>query len=303
MTVTTPTPAAPRATTTALRPRLPEAASTRGTTVGAVVGGVILGVYVVLFLFGERLAPFRATELAGRALESPGGQFRLGTNLLGQDIATQLILGARASLAVAVLAGVGTVLLGGVVGVLSGWFPGWFDAVLMRITDLVLVIPKLPLLLFIGALTGGSVVGLSVVLSLLFWPTAARILRSQVLTLRTRAHVRAATGFGAGTWHQLRRHILPDLALLAVAEFIPAAGRAVALQAGLAFLGVGDPTHPSWGAMIGDAVGFRAVFITEAWKWWLVPPVLALIGLIVAITLLGAAAERRLSPRLARHAR
>lgn len=110
-------------------------------------------------------------------------------------------------------------------------------------------------------------------------------------------------GFGAGSWHQLRRHILPDLALLSVAEFIPAAGRAVGLQAGLAFLGVGDPTEPSWGAMIRDAVNFRALFITSAWKWWLVPPVLALVALIVAITLVGTAAERRLSPRLARHER
>jgi len=275
----------------------------RRTHIAGTVGGLIIGFYFVLLLFGSRLAPFRATELAGSSLASPGGAYRLGTNLLGQDILSQLILGARASLLVALIAGVGTVLLGGIVGVVAGWFPGWFDAVLMRVTDLVLVVPKLPLLLLVGALTGGSVLGLSVVISLLFWPNAARILRSQVLSLRTRTHVRAATGFGAGTWHQLRRHILPDLALLSVAEFIPAAGRAVGLQAGLAFLGVGDPTVPSWGGMIRDAVNFSGLFITPAWKWWLAPPVIALVALIVGITLLGAAAERRLSPRLARHTR
>jgi peptide/nickel transport system permease protein len=289
------------ATTVVRPPRLP--GSPRWALAGGAVGSAILAVYVFLLLFGARLAPFRPTELAGRSLESPGGDHLLGTNVLGQDIASQLILGARASLTVALLAGVGTVLLGGVVGILAGWFPGWLDAVLMRVTDLVLVVPKLPLLLLLGALTGGSVVTLSIVISLLFWPTAARILRSQVLSLRTRTHVRAATGFGAGTWHQLRRHVLPDLGLLFVAEFIPAAGRAVGLQAGLAFLGVGDPTLPSWGAMIRDAVAFRGVFITEAWKWWLAPPVIALVLLIVAITLLGSAAERRLSPRLARHRR
>jgi peptide/nickel transport system permease protein len=289
------------ATTVVRPPRLP--GSPRSAVAGGAVGTAILGVYVLLLLFGSRLASFRPTELAGRSLESPGGDHLLGTNVLGQDIASQLILGARASLTVALLAGVGTVLLGGLVGILAGWFHGWGDAVLMRVTDLVLVVPKLPLLLLLGALTGGSVVTLSIVISLLFWPTAARILRSQVLSLRTRTHVRAATGFGAGTWHQLRRHVLPDLGLLFVAEFIPAAGRAVGLQAGLAFLGVGDPTLPSWGAMIRDAVAFRGVFITEAWKWWLAPPVIALVLLIVAITLLGSAAERRLSPRLARHRR
>jgi len=277
--------------------------SGRWTKVAGGLGGVILAVYVALLFFGSQLAPFRATELAGRSLEAPGGDHLLGTNVLGQDLASQLILGARASLLVALLAGVGTVLVGGIIGILAGWFPGWFDSVLMRATDLTLILPKLPLLLLIGALTGGSVVGLSLVISLLFWPTAARILRSQVLTLRSRTHVRAATGFGAGTWHQLRRHILPDLGLLSVAEFIPAAGRAVGLQAGLAFFGIGDPSQPSWGAMIRDAIAYRGVFITDAWKWWLAPPVVALVMLILAITLLGTAAERRFSPRVARHAR
>ena len=276
---------------------------TRSTNVAGIIGAAIIAFYVVLLLFGGRLAPYRATELAGQSLISPNAANRLGTNILGQDILSQLILGAKASLTVALLAGLGTILLGGVVGVIAGWFPGWFDAVLMRATDLVMVVPKFPLLLLIGAITGGSVLALSVVISLLFWPSAARILRSQVLTLRTRAHVRAATGFGAGTWHQLRRHILPDLALLAVAEFIPAAGRGVALQAGLAFLGVGDPSLPSWGGMIRDAVAFPSLFVTPAWKWWLVPPVVALVLLIVGITLLGAAAEHQLAPRLARHTR
>ncbi len=290
------------ATTLVCPPTSGHASSPR-TQIAGTVGALIIGFYVVLLLFGSQLAPFRATELAGPSLSPPGGANRLGTNLLGQDILSQLVVGARASLSVALVAGAGTVLLGGVVGVAAAWFPGWIDAVLMRVTDLVLIVPKLPLLLLVGALTGGSVLGLSLVISLLFWPNAARILRSQVLTLRTRTHVRAAAGFGAGTWHQLRRHILPDLALISIAEFIPAAGRAVALQAGLAFLGVGDPSLASWGGMIRDAVSFRALFITSAWKWWLVPPVTALVALIVGITLLGSAVERRLSPRLLRHAR
>ena len=291
------------ATTVTRPPVSPAGPPTHGVHVAGIIGGAVIGFYFFLLLFGSRLAPFRATELAGRSLAPPTGANRLGTNLLGQDILSQMILGARASLMVALFAGLGTVLLGGIVGVVAGWFPGWPDAMLMRATDLVLIVPKLPLLILVGALTGGSVLGLSLVISLLFWPNAARILRSQVLTLRTRTHVRAATGFGADTWHQLRRHILPDLTLLSIAEFIPAAGRAVALQAGLAFLGVGDPTVPSWGGMIRDAVAFRAVFITDAWKWWFAPPVIALVALIVAITLLGAAAERRFAPRLARHVR
>ncbi len=269
--------------------------------IAGVAGSLFVGTFVVLVLFDDRLAPYRATALAGPSLQPPSRDHVLGTTLLGQDVASQLILGARLSLTVALLAGVGTVLLGGVVGVLAGWCRGWVDAVLMRITDVVLVLPKLPLLLLVGALTGGSVTTLAVIIAAAFWPVPARILRSQVLTLRTRTHVRAATGFGAGTWHQLRRHVLPDLTLLSVAELIPAASRAVALQAGLAFLGVGDPSQPSWGAMIRDAIGYRSLFLTPAWKWWLVPPIVAVVTLVVGITLIGTAAERRLSPRISRH--
>lgn len=267
-----------------------------------IAGGLVVGFFAVLFLFGSTLARYRATALAGGPLEAPGRAHLLGTNLLGQDVASQVILGARVSLTVAILAGVGTVLIGGVVGVTAGWLRGWTDGVLMRVTDVVLVLPKLPLLLLIGALTGGSATTLALVIAATFWPVTARILRSQVLTVRTRTHVLAATGFGASSWHQLRRHVLPDLALLAIAEFIPAAGRAVALQAGLAFLGVGDPTKASWGATMRDAVAYHGLFLTDAWQWWLVPPLVAVVALVVGITLIGTAAERRLAPRLGRHA-
>lgn len=278
-------------------------ASARRARVAGAAGATLLGAVVVLSVFGERLAPYRATALSGESLQPPGPGHLLGTNLLGQDVASHLVLGTRASVVVAVLAGVGTVLVGALVGVTAGWFRGWTDAVLMRVADVVLVLPRLPLLLLVGALTGGSVTALAILIAATFWPITARVLRAQVLTLRSRTHVLAATGFGAGPWHQLRRHILPDLALLSVAELIPAASRAVALQAGLAFLGVGDPTRPSWGAMMRDAVAYRGLFVTDAWAWWLLPPIVAVVTLIVGITMLGTAVERRLIPRLSRHRR
>lgn len=271
--------------------------------VAALIGGIVVGIFVVLAAFGKQLAPYRATELSGSSLEPPGPAHLLGTNLLGQDVASQLFVGTQASLVVALVAGVGTVLVGGFIGVVAGWFRGAIDALLMRFTDVVLVLPKLPLLLLVGALTGGSDTTLGILIAATFWAPTARILRAQVLTLRSRTHLRAAAGFGAGPWHQLRQHILPELALLSVAEFIPAASRAVALQAGLAFLGIGDPTRPSWGGMMRDAVAYRGLFVTEAWSWWLLPPIAAVVALVVGITLIGTSAERRLNPRLGRHAR
>lgn len=172
----------------------------------------------------------------------------------------------------------------------------------MRLTDVVLVLPKLPLLLLLGALTGGSVMALSLMIAATFWPMTARILRSQVLTIRSRTYVKAASGFGGGPWHQLRRHILPELSLLLIADLIPAIGRAVVLQAGLAFLGIGDPSQPSWGAMMREAINYAFLFQTSAWTWWLLPPVAAIVALVVGATLLGTAAEIYVSPRLASYA-
>lgn len=285
------------------RPRAERAASFPRRGAAGLVGAAIVAAFAVIAILGATVVPYRATALSGTALQAPGAAHLLGTNGLGQDVASQLVLGTRISLMVAVLAGVGTVLLGGLVGVAAGWSRAGADAVLMRFTDLVMVLPKLPLLLLVGALTGGSAVTLSLLIAATFWPMTARILRAQVLTLRSRTHIKAAAGFGASTWHQIRLHVLPDLGLILVAELIPAAGRAIALQAGLAFLGVGSATQPSWGAMMRDALNYQYLFETSAWTWWLVPPVAAIVALVVGITLLGTAAEARLSPRLARHAR
>jgi len=149
-------------------------------------GTVLVAGLVVLTVFGDAFAPYRATALSGLPLAAPGSGHLLGTNALGQDVASQLIQGTRASVLVAVLAGAGTVLIGAIVGVAAGWFGGLTEAALMRFTDLVLVLPKLPLLLLVGALTGGSIGTLSILLAATFWPVTARVLRSQVLTLRGR---------------------------------------------------------------------------------------------------------------------
>jgi peptide/nickel transport system permease protein len=137
--------------------------------------------------------------------------------------------------------------------------------------------------------------GLILILSLLCWQGGARIIRAQTLSLKEKAHVTAARGFGASTWYVMRRHIIPDLGPLLVADFVFCVRRAVFLQAGLAFLGIGDPSVVSWGSMISDA---REWIFLDVWRWWLVPAGLALSVTIVAITLLGRSLEPALDPRL-----
>jgi len=137
--------------------------------------------------------------------------------------------------------------------------------------------------------------GIILVLSLLCWQGGARVVRAQALSLKEKTHISAARGFGAGTWYIVRRHIIADLSPLLIADFVFGVRRAVFLQAGLAFLGIGDPNVVSWGSMISDA---RDWIFLDIWQWWLVPAGLALSITIVAITLIGYALEPALDPRL-----
>jgi len=266
------------------------------------LGIFFLAVFVGMALFAPRLAGYRVTELAGEPLESPGPGHLLGTNLVGQDVASQIVYGARMSLFMAIVAGGLTVFVGALVGMIAGWAGGRTDAVLMRVVDLFLVIPSLPLLIVLGAYAGPSMTAIAVIVAATAWPPSARVIRSQVLSLRRRAHLQASVGFGARNTHVLRRHVMPEIGLIAAASFVGAAGRAVMMEAGLAFLGLGDPTRASWGRLMRDALDFDALFNTSAWQWWLLPPAVCITFFLLGLTFLGVALEQRINPRLARHA-
>ena len=266
------------------------------------LGIVFIAVFLGMALFAPRLAGYRVTELAGEPLKSPGAGHLLGTNLVGQDVASQIVYGARMSLFMAVVAGALTVFVGALVGMIAGWAGGRTDAVLMRVVDLFLVIPSLPLLIVLGAYAGPSMTAIAIIVAATAWPPSARVIRSQVLSLRRRAHLQASVGFGARNTHVLRRHVLPEVGLIAAAAFVGAAGRAVMMEAGLAFLGLGDPTRASWGRLMRDALDFDALFNTSAWQWWLLPPAVCLTLFLLGLTFLGVGLEQRINPRLARHA-
>jgi len=262
---------------------------------------MLVGFFALMALLAPYLTPYRVTELAGDPLEPPSGEHLLGTDAVGQDVASQLFQGARVSLFVALFAGAGTLLVGATLGLIAGWAGGRTDAALMRFVDVVLIIPKIPLLIVAGAYAGPSLAAIAAIIALTSWPPSARVVRSQVLSLRRRSHVKAAMSFGASSAQILGRHILPEVALILVAGFVAAAGRAISFEAGLAFLGLGDPSRASWGALVRDAINFAGLFYTDAWAWWLVPPVVAVSLLLLGVTLLGVGVEHRLNPRISRH--
>lgn len=266
-----------------------------------ILGVAILGLMVLIATAGPYVVRYRPTELAGRPLEPPSAAHLLGTNGVGNDLLSQLVTGAQTSLIIAGLAGVGTLIVGASIGLAAGWWGGMIETLLMRFTDTVLVLPRLPLLIVIGAYLRPNLITTAAVIAFTFWPPTARVVRSQVLTVRSRTYTLAAVGFGAGVPYLIRRHIVPDIGPVLVAGLVAAAGRAVALEAGLAFLGLGDPARTSWGMIMRDALDFAALFYTPAWAWWLLPPILALTAFLVGLTFIGIEIESYSNRRLARH--
>jgi len=262
-----------------------------------VLGATLVSGLTLAAVGAPMIAPYDPRELAGSGLESPSGAHLLGTNLIGQDIASQLIWGARASLTVGIGAAALGVVLGVLVGVSAGLRGGVVDLLLMRAVDVLLAIPSLPLIVLVVALTGASRVGLILLLGFLFWPPISRVVRSQTLTVAQRGFVTAAQGFGGGVWYLIRRHLVPALGPIVVAEFVAFAGNAIALEAALAFLGLGDPTGISWGLMISTALATPGIYFVPAWTWWVLPTGIAITLAILGFTFLGVGLEPLLNPR------
>lgn len=253
------------------------------------------------FLFGLG-APWWATHapeaLAGPSLQPPDGRFWLGTNDIGQDLFSQFVYGTRQSLFLGLLGGLGATVVGVLTGVLAGFASGplarWTD----RLIYVFLAIPDLPLMLLVAAWLGPGNANILLVIILLSWPVEARIIRAQAVMLRQRPHIEAARFFGAGLGYLLRRHVLTELFPLMLSGFILQSSRAFMLEAGLAFLGLGDPTAKSWGMIIRHALNYKAIYFTDAWLWWLLPPGLAISLVILSLNWMGFALEALADRRL-----
>jgi ABC-type dipeptide/oligopeptide/nickel transport system permease subunit len=260
-------------------------------------GLAIVTVFALVAVFAPVLSPYDPRALSGGPLESPSLHHLLGTNDLGQDLLSQLIWGARMSIAVAVGAAGLAVALGVLVGVGAGLAGGLTDIAAMRVVDLFLALPVLPLLVLIGALASPRGAVTVVIIGLIGWPGIARTVRSQTLSLRSRGFVSAAFGLGGSRVYAARRHLAPALGPVIVTRFVDWAGLAVALQAGLAFLGLGDPTGVSWGMILNRALAHEGLYFTAVWTWWILPAGLAISAAVLGFTFLGVGLEPTFNPR------
>lgn len=268
---------------------------------GVQVGGALVALFVGAAMLAPWLAPFDPhavpTGLAAASLHPPGPPNALGTDALGRDLLSRVLYGGRVSLLVGVGVELVAALIGALIGLVAGYYGGWLDGLLMRVTDTVMAFPSL--ILAIGLIAVFEKPGLDkvfLVLVLLGWTTIARVVRGQVLSLKTRDYVQAARALGVPDTIIVFRHLLPNcLAPFLVAATIGVGGNMVA-EAGLSFLGLGAqaPTI-SWGAMLAEGQTFLAFA-----PWVAVFPGLALMLAVLGINLLGDGLRDMLDPRLKR---
>jgi peptide/nickel transport system permease protein len=258
-------------------------------------GLVILAAVILLAALAPLLSGYDPIRQSAASLLSPSLGHLLGTNQVGQDIWSQLLYGARTSLMVGFGAGVLGLVLSALFGVSAALVGGIYDKVVMRIVDAFIVIPMVVLVILVAAYIKPDLPVLILLLAVLGWQGGARVVRAQALSLKERGHIGASRTFGAGRFYLAWRHILPDLGPILLVEFIYGVRRAIFIEAGLAFLGIGDPMLVSWGKMMRDAMSFSYL---NVWQWWLVPAGVALSLTIIGLTFVSHAAELVLDPRL-----
>jgi peptide/nickel transport system permease protein len=262
--------------------------------------GVIAFVLVVMIaVAGPLLFPFNSAAVSSTSaglLLPPSGQHWLGTDELGRDVFREFLAAAHISLIVGLAATAISMILGAAIGIVAGYYGRWIDNALMRLTDFFLVLPQIPLVIALAAFFGQSLGIIILVIGMTGWPTTARIVRSQTLSLRERQFITRVRSLGTQDSRILRVHILPNVMPLIFANTVLVIGGAILAEATLSFLGLGDPVQVSWGTMLHFAFDSGAIG-RGAW-WYFIPPGIGIVIVVLAFTLTGHAIDQALNPRL-----
>jgi peptide/nickel transport system permease protein len=266
--------------------------------IGLVILILMIGVaiFAPLIADAEQLNP--TCPCTGVPFSPPSWEFPFGTDNFGRSVFALTVWGSRPSLMVGLSATLISMAVGAIIGIAAGYYGGWGETILMRTTDWFLVIPFIPLAIVLASIFSPSLVVIIFVIGLTSWPATARIVRAQVLSVKERTYVERARALGAGNYHLVSRHVLPNVMPVIFANTILTVAIAILSESTLAFLGLGDPTNASWGTILDEAFSNGAA-TTGQW-WWLLPPGFAIILVVLAFTMCGFALDEILNPRLRR---
>ncbi|ODT84078.1 MAG: hypothetical protein ABS76_00800 [Pelagibacterium sp. SCN 64-44] len=270
-----------------------------GTATGKVqrLGLGLLALIVLMAVFAPLLAPHGPRDLSCAPFEKPSWAHLFGCDDAGHDIFSQVLHGARVSLTIGLLVAVVSTAIAAALAVIVGVYGGWVDRLVMRLVDVVLALPFLPLVIVLGVFFGASIQTQVLVIAFVMWASPVRELRAQILSLRSAGFVEASRAMGAGAWFVGIRHLLPELAPLIVPQFVRIAHAAILVETSLSFLGLGDPLQDSWGSILFHA-NARAAFLTGSWVYWIMPPGLAVSLTVLALAFIGFGYDGSVGPRL-----
>jgi peptide/nickel transport system permease protein len=268
----------------------------------AFAGMIVVAGFAFLGVFGPFLAPHDPIEYTVRnnagsllRLSPPTGAALFGTTAYGKDILSQFLAGARPTFIVGLFGGLGTGAIGFLVGLVSGYYGGWVDEILMRLTDLTFSLPFMPMALLLLTFVTPSVWLMTAIIAGFLWKMPARVVRSEVLSVRERTFVKSARASGASNLRTMLYHVAPNVLPIGFLYTAYGIAWAIAAQASLAFLGFGDPTMTSWGRMLRQV--FESGNIRIAW-WWVFPPAIAIAAVTTSVFLIGRAYEEVINPKI-----
>lgn len=262
----------------------------------AVVGIAIIAFWLVVVILGPVIEPYNPLTQSASRLDPPSAAHWFGTDELGRDVLSRVIAGARLSIPVAIGLVVLSLLLGGILGMLAGYFGRAVDEIIMRFADVVLAFPAIILAMVITAALGPGIGNAVLAMLLVNWPQYARIMRSMVLGARGSEYVVSGRLLGFGTWHSLRVDILPNVLSPVLALATLDFGNAILLLSGLSFLGLGAvPPTPEWGSMVSDGMNNFS-------SWWIATfPGLGIFTVVMGFNFLGDALRDAMDPRMKKH--
>ncbi len=264
-----------------------------------IFGATVLVLVVAIAVFAPVLVPAAAldvTRVDGPSLHPPTAGYPLGTDQAGRSVLDLVLWGTRSSLVVGLIATALTVVVGTAIGLAAGHYGGWIERLLMQITDWVIALPGLPLAISLAAVLGQGNESIIVAIAVTSWTGTARLVRAQTLAVGARSFVERAKALGATDGQVMRRHILPSVIPIVLVTSTLKIADSILSAATLTFLGLGNPMDVSWGSILNSALG-QGALTAGAW-WYLIPPGVAILIVVLGFTLCGRALETIINPRM-----
>lgn len=257
------------------------------------IGCIILGIILILVIFTPLLATHNPRVLGDELLKAPGKENILGTDGLGRDVYSMILYGARTSIVVGLVSAAISGILGTLIGGFAGFFGGKIDQIVSETINIFLMIPTFFLILIVVSIFGSSMINVMIVIGLTSWPSNARLMRVQAMSLKERTFVKSVTAIGESKMQVLFRYIIPNGIYPVIANTTLSVAGAILTEAGLSFLGLGDPNLISWGQMIFEGKAYMAT------AWWISTfPGIATVILVVSFYLIGDGLNVVLNPKL-----